>query len=80
MNTVKLSLNTQNMVSTLKKAFANYSSVIKELAQNSRRAGASEVRFTIDRDAGVLSVSDNGRGIDDMSACLASITFTGGDN
>lgn len=70
MNTVKLSLNTQNMVSTLKKAFANYSSVIKELAQNSRRAGASEVRFTIDRDAGVLSVSDNGRGIDDMSTLL----------
>lgn len=70
MNTVKLSVNTQNMVSTLKKAFANYSSVIKELAQNSRRAGASEVRFTIDRSAGVLSVSDNGRGINDMSALL----------
>lgn len=71
MNTVQLSVNTHNMVNTLKKAFANYSSVIRELAQNSRRAGATEVRFTIDSDTNAVTVTDDGRGIDDMGALLA---------
>lgn len=71
MNTVKLSVEAKNLVNTLKVKFANYDSVIKELAQNARRAGATEVHFIIDSELATLSVIDNGRGIHDMGAILS---------
>lgn len=62
MNTsIQLAVNEQNLVKNLKFAFANFSTFLAELIQNSRRAGASSVHITLE--GNTLIVVDDGFGI-----------------
>ena len=69
---IKLTVNESNLVNNLRHAFTRRSNVLSELMQNARRAGASEIRFTITHDR--LIVEDNGSGIDDFSNLLTVAT------
>jgi hypothetical protein len=69
--TTKLSLNQQALVQTLKKAFDNKVSVIKECAQNARRAGATKVHLYFCKERKFFAVVDNGCGIADFDQLLA---------
>ena len=58
--------------------FKERSSVLKELLQNSRRAGATSVAITYDDEERVLRFTDNGHGISDFQKLL-SIAESGWD-
>lgn len=70
--TAVLTVEPKRLFEALKFAFTNTSSVLTELMQNARRAGATEVRFiTAQNGDGLeLSVSDDGVGIEDLSVLL----------
>lgn len=70
--------DTQALIHNLRFAFANHDTVVQELLQNARRAGASAVHVTYDAAALTLTVEDNGAGIEDFSVLL-SITTSGWD-
>lgn len=65
---MKLTINNQGFFKNLQSVFSESSSLVSELIQNGRRAGAQSVRFEIDD--GVLSVLDDGCGIDDFGKLL----------
>ena len=67
---VAMKVNQENLVKSLKYSFTNRSTVLGELMQNARRAGASQVRFDFDPATSTLRVSDDGCGIDDIDALL----------
>ncbi|MCF6252739.1 MAG: ATP-binding protein [Methylococcaceae bacterium] len=67
-NTVRLEVDESKLVNNLRHAFTRRSNVISELMQNARRAGATEIRFTIKDD--YLTIDDDGVGIDDFSNLL----------
>lgn len=78
MNTsIQLAVNEQNLVKNLKFAFANFSTFLAELIQNSRRAGASSVHITLE--GNTLIVVDDGFGIEDFQN-LFTIADSGWDN
>jgi len=65
---IRLEVDESNLVNNLRHAFTKRSNVLSELMQNGRRAGATEIRFTIGKDK--LTIEDNGKGIDDFSDLL----------
>lgn len=67
----QMTVNQQGLIGTLKKAFENKQAVIKETAQNARRAGATEVRIYYCKIRNFYAVVDNGNGIDDINTLIA---------
>ncbi len=62
--TVRVDINKANLVKNLQFAFANFSTFVAEIIQNSRRAGASKIE--ISRQGNALIFSDDGSGIADF--------------
>lgn len=69
--TVAASINERKLLGTLKHLFATSYSMLGELMQNARRAGATRVDFLFDFERRQLEVIDDGCGIDDFSTLLA---------
>lgn len=67
----QLTVDKTALIQVLKKSFAAKENVFKELAQNGRRAGATEIRITINKSRKFISVSDNGTGIENFNTLLA---------
>ncbi len=67
---VSIQVNQENLVNNLRYAFSNSETVLSELMQNARRAGASAVHFNYDEAEAVLEVTDDGSGITDMQNLL----------
>lgn len=68
LKTVSIQSDTGSLLQALKATFTNSRKALTELAQNARRAGASKVEFCIDED--LITVVDDGCGIDDFSVLL----------
>lgn len=69
MDTTQLSVNPKQLVNHLRFSFTQSTTVLGELMQNARRAGASFVCFEYAQDTQTLTVSDDGCGI----ACLNTL-------
>lgn len=63
---VRASVNDKKLLGSLQHIFASSFSVLGELMQNARRAGATRVDIEFDPPARVLRVSDNGHGVKDF--------------
>jgi len=77
---VKLSINETNMLQNLRYVFSGKVSFLRELLQNSRRAGATEVGITTTEEHGELTLTyaDNGCGIADLQK-LFTVAESGWD-
>ncbi|HAF2412733.1 TPA: ATP-binding protein [Salmonella enterica] len=75
MGTIRLKTNQHRLISNLRHAF-NPQSMLGELLQNARRAGATEIHITVDDTS--ITVSDDGAGIADMQS-LINIAESGWD-
>lgn len=64
--TVRAGINEAQFFSSLKHLFASSYSMLGELLQNARRAGATRVDFTLDHDEHKLTITDDGGGINDF--------------
>lgn len=67
---VKLMVNETGAIRNGRFAFQSRFSLLGELLQNSRRAGATKVGIDVDESKGVLVVTDNGCGIEDFQHLL----------
>lgn len=67
---LKLEISEQNLVKNMVYSFSERTTVLKELLQNGRRAGATRIDLNIDLDTKIISVRDNGSGIKDMQDLL----------
>lgn len=67
---VAMKVNPQKLVESLKYSFTNKTTVLSELMQNARRAGASSVKFDYKPDTNTLVITDDGCGIESMEALL----------
>ena len=63
---MQLSINEKNTIQNFASVMTDASKVVSELIQNSRRAGASEVRINYDDVNNVFQIEDNGSGIEDF--------------
>jgi hypothetical protein len=63
---VAVRINETNLLKNLRYAFSNRYTIVSELMQNARRAGASYVAVDYDAAAQTLMVRDDGCGIDDF--------------
>ena len=70
MNTTQLTVNPENLVKNLRFSFTQATTVLGELMQNSRRAGATSVSFDYVEATRLLTVRDNGCGIDSLATLL----------
>lgn len=64
---IKAGINQKKFLSSIKHLFAGHHSVLGELMQNARRAGATGVDFFFDAETSTLTVQDDGRGITDFA-------------
>jgi len=78
-NNVVMTVDHANLVSGLRKSFTNKTTVIAELMQNARRAGASFVKFSYTAEANQLMIVDDGKGIESYDALL-SVAKSGWDS
>lgn len=69
-NQVQLQVNHANLVQGLRFAFSNHHTVLGELMQNARRAGATKVSLDYNETFQVLTVTDDGCGISDFQKLL----------
>lgn len=77
MQAIQLKVNERRLIQELRHAFTSSTvTVLRELMQNARRAGATQVEFVTDGES--LTVKDDGCGITDFAALLA-IADTGWD-
>lgn len=67
---IALKVNQNRLMKNLKVAFSNRFTVLSELMQNARRAGASKVEFSYNEQTNTLTVTDDGCGIDDFQNLL----------
>jgi len=65
-----LKVNQEKLVNHLRFSFTDPATVLGELMQNSRRAGASQVWIEFDPEAKTLTVKDDGCGIDSFQTLL----------
>lgn len=66
--TIQLVVNEHHLINrAMRRAFAGKASVLSELMQNARRAGASYVAFDYDDNESVLVVTDDGCGVEHMA-------------
>lgn len=70
MKQVAMKVNQSNLVKSLKFSFTNKTSVLGELMQNARRAGATSVNFEFAPETRILRVTDDGCGIDSIETLL----------
>lgn len=75
-NDVQVQSDTRSLLNALKATFTSSTTVLGELLQNARRAGATKVEIECTDDT--FTVIDDGCGIDDMSVLL-SIALSGWD-
>lgn len=78
MPAVAMKINQANLVKGLKYSFTNRTTVLGELMQNARRAGASQANFDYDSDSQTLTISDDGNGIESIETLL-TVAETGWD-
>ena len=71
MSTVSIEINESNLIKNLGYAFSNSTTVLSEMMQNSRRSGATHIKSIYKDDEGILTVIDDGGGIDDMQKLLS---------
>ena len=74
---VKVQVNERGAIRNGRWAFTNRYTLVSELIQNARRAGATEITIEHDADAKRLVVTDNGSGIDDFQSLLDSTKVAG---
>lgn len=67
---VVLAVNNQRLVRNLRYSFTRKETLIAELMQNARRAGATQVTILYDVPSQILTVEDNGCGIRDFQRML----------
>lgn len=67
---VRASINEKKFFERMGHLFASSFSVLGELMQNARRAGATRIDFTIDAEKKTLSIQDDGHGIDDFATLI----------
>lgn len=67
---VRAGMNEKKFFAKMGQLFASRFSVLGELMQNARRAGATRIDFTVDADSKTLSCQDNGHGINDFAALV----------
>jgi hypothetical protein len=70
MKQVSMKVNQSNLVKSLKFSFTNKTTVLGELMQNARRAGATSVNFEFAPETKILRVTDDGCGIDSIETLL----------
>jgi hypothetical protein len=70
MKQVAMKVNQSNLVKSLKFSFTNKTTVLGELMQNARRAGATSVNFEFAPETKILRVTDDGCGIDSIETLL----------
>ena len=70
MKQVSMKVNQSNLVKSLKFSFTNKTTVLGELMQNARRAGATQVIFEFAPETKILRVTDDGCGIDSIETLL----------
>ncbi|MBS3964179.1 MAG: ATP-binding protein [Methylomonas sp.] len=70
MKQVAMKVNQSNLVKSLKFSFTNKTTVLGELMQNARRAGATSINFEFAPETRILRVTDNGCGIDSIETLL----------
>lgn len=63
---VRAAVNEKQLFKTMKHLFSTSTTVLAELMQNSRRAGATYVEFTIDPETKFIKVVDDGSGLSDF--------------
>lgn len=76
MNAVVITSDTSTLLNALAKTFSSSFTVLGELLQNARRAGATQVNFCVDDE--VIVVEDDGCGIDSFDT-LFSVARSGWD-
>jgi hypothetical protein len=69
LQTVQVTADTGTILNVFAATFTKPETVVSELLQNARRAGATEVTIQVDGDR--LSITDDGCGIEDFSILLA---------
>jgi len=69
--TVQAGINERQFFASMKHMFATSYSVVGELMQNARRAGASRIDFTVDIDNKTATALDDGCGISDFQMLIA---------
>ena len=67
---LRAGINEVNFFKNMKHLFASSYSVIGELLQNARRAGATKIEITFDPENKKLSITDDGSGINDFSPLI----------
>ena len=67
---LRAGVNEKNLFRTMKHIFSTSTTVLAEMMQNSRRAGATKVEFTIDAEARRITVTDDGCGLGDFNNLL----------
>ena len=67
---IQVRINEEGALRNQRFAFTDRFTLVSELLQNARRAGATSIAINHDAEARTLTVSDNGRGIDDFQKLL----------
>lgn len=70
MNKIQIKVNAANLLDNLRYAFTNTVTVLSELLQNARRAGATKVEVNFNLEDKTLTVIDDGCGISDFQSLL----------
>ncbi len=68
---IQVRINEEGTLRNQRYAFTDRFTLISELLQNARRAGATQIEIRHDAASDVLLVTDNGRGIDDFQKLLS---------
>jgi len=76
--TVTIKSNQKNLLANLEYSFTNKTTLLGEMIQNARRAGATAVNVTFDEVSGLLTFADDGAGVADFQD-LFSIADSGWD-
>jgi hypothetical protein len=67
---IQVRINEEGALRNQRFAFTDRFTLVSELLQNARRAGATSIGINHEAEAGTLAIRDNGRGIDDFQKLL----------
>src|SRR3989338_3220597 len=68
---IQVRINEEGTLRNQRYAFSNRFTLISELLQNARRAGATQIEVHYDAASQILHVTDNGCGVDDFQKLLS---------
>ena len=68
---IQVRINEEGALRNQRHAFSNRFTLVSELLQNARRAGARLIRIDHDPQAQILTVQDDGHGLDDFQKLLS---------